>query len=344
VPATQEYARPVGRTLEDGGITWLAQSGSAVEFAVKGTSLSVQVAGDNGVDKEANQCPRFAVLVDGEVLVDETLNERSRTVEVFSSQTPRDATVEVIQLSEAKLGTIGVEAITVYSDVPSPVAPTDDKDLCIEFVGDSITCGYGVEAASADEPFTTATENFMKSYAYFAAKELDVDYETVCYSGYGVVSGWSADGTLNEEMLVPPLYEVVSKDHNVPWDFSVRPNDVVVVSLGTNDFTYTGTDEGRMSEFARAYAEFLLHVRECNPQALIVCTLGTMGCEELYPYIEQAVGEYREQTGDEHIVCYLSEAIDVETEGMGAAEHPTEKTQRRCARALVEVIRTELGI
>lgn len=99
-----------------------------------------------------------------------------------------------------------------------------------------------------------------------------------------------------------------------------------------------------MSEFARAYAEFLLRVRQCNPQALIVCTLGTMGCEELYPYIEQAVGEYREQTGDEHIVCYLSEAIDEETEGMGAAEHPTEKTQRRCARALVEVIRTELGI
>jgi phosphoglycolate phosphatase-like HAD superfamily hydrolase len=66
--------------------------------------------------------------------------------------------------------------------------------------------------------------------------------------------------------------------------------------------------------------------------------------EELYPYIEQAVGVFCEQTGDKHIVCYLSDAIDVETEGMGAAEHPTEKTQRRCARALVEVIRTELGI
>lgn len=343
VPATEEYVRPIGRTCRIDDVTWLPQSGSGVEFAVTGTRLSIQMAGDDSVENDSGLHPRFAVLVDGEVVLDDTLSERTRTIEVFSEGAPKSAVVEVIHLSEANMGAVGVKSITVKSNEPAPVVPTAGKSMSIGFVGDSITCAYGVESTGEDDTSVTKTENFMKSYAYFAAKELDADYETVCYSGYGVYSGASADGTRNDQMLVPPLYGVVSKDYDEPWDFFANPNDVAVINLGTNDYTYTGTDEERMSEFAREYTSLIVRVHECNPKALIVCTIGTMGCEELYPSIEQAAADFTKQTGYERVVCYLSDPIDEETEGIGLMGHPTEITQQKSAHTLAEVIRKALG-
>ena len=176
-----------------------------------------------------------------------------------------------------------------------------------------------------------------------AAKALDADCSAVCYSGFGIVSGWSGDGTRNADMLLPPLYDVVAKGYEQAWDFSAHPSDVVVINLGTNDATYTGTDEARMREFAQGYEAFLSKVRERNPDAYIVCTMGTMGGHELYPYVAQAVADFRKQTGDERAMCYLSQAIDVEADGVGTNGHPNRASQQKCADRLVEVIRQVLG-
>ena len=67
-----------------------------------------------------------------------------------------------------------------------------------------------------------------------------------------------------------PLYDVVAEGLEVLWDHAGHPYDVVVVNLGTYDFTYTGTDESRMREFASGYVELLSDVREANPESYIV--------------------------------------------------------------------------
>lgn len=359
VKATKDRVRLIGRTCEADGVTWLPQSGSGIEFTATGTRVEIEVVGDDSVDGHPSDRPRFAVLVDGAVVLDDILDEPSRTVEVLSSEHATSAVVEVVHLSEAKRGAIGVRSITVESGEPdpaasaeaspaaaagaAPVAPTEARDLSIEFIGDSITCGYGVETNAVDEAFSTETENFMLSYAYLAAKELGADYSAVCYSGYGVVSGWTADGTKGDDMLVPSLYDVVASGYEQPWDFSAHRSDVVVINLGTNDFaSYTGTDADRMQEFADSYEAFLEQVRERNPQALIVCTLGTMGCQELYPYVEQAAASFSERTGDERVVCYPSDPIDMKEDGIGVGGHPTALTQQKSADKLADVIRQEL--
>lgn len=344
VPATAEDVRLIGRTCEDDGVVWLPQSGSAIEFKANGTRVEVEVVGDAAVGNKPDRRPRFAVLVDDKVVVDDTLDEPSRTVEVWNAKSASTAVVKVIHLSEAQYGAIGVRSITAESGNADPVEPTSAHDLCIEFVGDSITCAYGVEAANSEEPFSTQTEDFMDSYAYLAAQALDADYSTVGYSGYGIVSGWSDDGSKNAKMLVPPLYDLVATGYERQWDFSAHPCDVVVVNLGTNDFTYTGTDEDRMREFQAGYEAFLAQIRMRNPQAHIVCTLGAMGGQELYPYVERAVSNFREQTGDERVVCYATDPIDVDRDGSGTRGHPNRISQQRCADALADVIRKTLGL
>ena len=343
VVATADNVRLVGRTFEEDGAMWLAQSGSAVEFRVTGQNLSIEVAGAYNTLNAAGERLRYAVLLDGEVVVDETIGEESHVVDVPTKGPLSDAVVEVIHLTEAQWGAVGVRSISVESDETAPVAATSGKSMSIGFVGDSITCGYAVESRSYTEPFTSATQNFMKTYAYLAARELDADYDTACYSGYGVVSGWSAGGEPNYQMLLPPIYDLVAEGHGQKWDFAAHPRDVVVINLGTNDSSYTGAIETRMAEFTQGYTEFLAQVREHNPDAFIVCTLGTMwGSEVLYSSLEKAVRDHTQRTGDTRVVCYLSDPID-EADGVGTNGHPNEVSQRKSAKQLVGVIREALG-
>ena len=269
VEPTEQNVRLIGRTYAENETTWIPQSGSAIEFLATCTNLKLDMAGDESTSNEAGRRPRYAVLVNGKVVLDDTLSQTSCTIEVPLEEALKDAVVEVIHLSEAMMGNVGIRAIQVESDSPTPVRPTDAKDKSIAFVGDSITCGYGVEGHDAKEPFQTTAENFMKTYAYLAAQELDADYETVCYSGYGVYSGWTASDTRGTDRLMPPVYELVNINSDRRWDFAAHPRDVVVVNLGTNDSIFTSDNEERLAEFTAAYTDFLGRIRELNPAALI---------------------------------------------------------------------------
>lgn len=49
----------------------------------------------------------------------------------------------------------------------------------MEFIGDSITCGYGVDDPDKEHHFKTATEDVTKAYAYKTALALNADYSMV---------------------------------------------------------------------------------------------------------------------------------------------------------------------
>lgn len=341
---SDENVKYIGRNIYEDNIAWLVQSGSAIEFTVTGKSAEITINGDSFIESDEKYRPRYAVIVDGEIIIDELLSVNEKSVELFSGDVSRTSVVKVIHLSEANNGAVGVSNIKVNSDVPAPVAPTEKKDLQIEFIGDSITCAYGVEGKDQYENFKTSTENFMKSYAYLTAQQLGADYSAVSYSGHGIISGYSQNGDRETGSLIPDYYDYVGKlgSYKVPWDFESNEKDVVVINLGTNDDTYVGKDlETRGKEFAEEYVKFLTHVHEKNPNAYIICTLGTMGCTELYPYIEQAVEEFS-KTYD-RVMCYQS-ATHTQSDGMGADWHPSEKTQQNSAYVLADKICQALGM
>lgn len=344
--ATDENVKLIGRNLIADGTTWLVQSGSAIEFKVTGTNAEITLAGDGCIEAEERYKPRYAVYVDDELIEDALMSTESKKIELFSSSSSRTATVKVIHLSEANNGAIGVSSISVTSTVKKPVKPVPKKDLSIEFIGDSITCAYGVEASSQNESFSTSTENITKSYAYLAAEKLNADYSIVGYSGHGIVSGYTANEK-NTDSLVPDYYDKVGKilDYGkAEWDFENHHNDVVFINLGTNDYSYLQHDfETRSPEFVEKYVDFLKMIREKNPDAQIICTVGTMGGEEVYDYIVQAIDEFCSETGDNKITSYLS-ATQKMANGYGADWHPSEITQQLSAYVAADKICEALGI
>lgn len=348
IPATEKNTKYTGRVLWKNDTAWLIHSGCATEFTVTGKSASVNITGDGSENNSSNSKPRYAVIVDGEIILDELLSVKDKTVELFSGETSRTATVKVIHLSEANNGAIGVRGITVNSDRPAPVTPLPKKDLTIEFIGDSITCAYGVEGKDQYEGFKTATENFMKSYAYLTAELLDADYSAVCFSGYGTTSGYTSSGTKNATSLVPPLYDSYGSSMTAlqaEWDHSAHPVDAVFINLGTNDSGYvTKAADTRSAEYISDYAAFLRDVRADNPDAPIICTVGVMGCAEMYPYIEEAVKTAKEKYQVENVFTYLSPTHDYTNDGIGSDWHPSVITQQKNAALAASEICRALGI
>ena len=112
------------------------------------------------------------------------------------------------------VGNIGVKDIYVnsYINAEDIIKPTENKKYLIEFIGDSITCGYGIEGKGANEMFDTSTENFEKTYAYLSAKELNYDYSTVCYSGCGIITPGSK--------MTERYKEINSFMGDLEWDFN----------------------------------------------------------------------------------------------------------------------------
>ncbi|MCR4795119.1 MAG: carbohydrate binding domain-containing protein [Ruminococcus sp.] len=348
IAPTEKNVNYINRNAVIDGVTWLVQSGAAVEFNITSAkSASVVIKGDNAINNGDNYRPRYAVIVDDKIILDECLSKKEKAVELFSGDTPRNATVKVIHLSEANNGPIGISAINVVSDAASPVTPTPEKELHIEFVGDSITCAYGVEGKDQYEGFKTSTENFMKSYAYLTAQKLGAEYSTACYSGYGAVSAYSGDGSRNTSGLIGSCYNNIGNTdgYNIPWSHSDHPVDVVVVNIGTNDHTYVSKDyDKRGPEFTEAYVELLASIHKAQPKAFIVCTVGTMGCAEMYPYIEEAIKQFKTETdiGD-RIISYLSATQDMNNDGLGSDWHPTYATQQRSAAVLTDKICRLIG-
>ena len=137
----------------------------------------------------------------------------------------------------------------------------------MEFIGNSITCGYGVEADSPREPFTYETENHFYSYAALTARALNAQHHAIARSGIGVYRNWGAPASGSRDCM-PAMYEqVMFTDPSELWDHSLYTPDVVCLNLGTNDTSEGNYDFDRMED---AYRRFIAALRDTYPQAKIV--------------------------------------------------------------------------
>lgn len=346
--ATEENVKLLGRTYFNEDKLYCALSGTGVEFTFTGTKCSVTVMGDSnsGSPTNADNQARVGIYVNGERVIDDMVDNLMEVYDVFESETPQDVTVSLVKLSESPMSTIAISDIKVTGSV---ISPTPKKDMLIEFIGDSITCGYGADDPVKENHFSTKTEDVTKAYAYKTAAALNADYSMVSFSGYGIISGYTNDKKVPAQ-TVPQYYTKLGYSWasngsfvpaNVDWDFGKRQPDVVVVNLGTNDDSYTKTDSEKQMEYCTEYTEFLKLIREKNPDAKILCTLGIMG-DRLYEYVQLAVLNYTEETGDTNISAMKFD-VQLPDDGYSADWHPSITTHDKAAEKLTNEIKTLLG-
>jgi lysophospholipase L1-like esterase len=274
------------------------------------------------------------------------MNDLELVVELFRNDNLEDEKhkIKVILLSENNQGGIGIKSINAYiCGSQKAIEPVKKKKLNIEFIGDSITCAYGVEGKDQNENYKTTTQNAVKSYAYLASQILDADYSIVCYSGSGITSGYTSTGVKSPNNLMPNDYKKISRNARYPdqdWDFEGHRYDVVFINLGTNDNNYVKADpDTRSDEFIQEYVNFLSMVRENNPNSYIICTLGTMGCDATLNLVDKAVKLF----GDSKVSFFQSPRQDMNKDGIGSDWHPNAVTHEKLSKIVAEKISEVIG-
>lgn len=348
----EENVKLLGRTYMIDDTLWLSLSGSGVDFSYTGKKLSMTVVGDGASTISGNDTnyARLAVYVDGERVIDDMINSPEKSYTIFESDKEKTVSVQIIKLSETAMSTLGIKPLELGEG--GKLAPAPEKTHKIEFIGDSITCGYGVDDEDPNHNFSTATEDVTKAYAYKTAQKLNADYSMFSTSGYGIISGYTSDDEKVTQQTIPQYYESMGfswnsfnntlRPQDAEWDFSKYQPDLVVINLGTNDDSYCKSNGERQEEYSSAYVEFLKKVRKNNPTAHIICSVGIMGTR-IYPAVEMAVYSYTKETGDENITAFKFEQQDGENDGLAADWHPTEATHEKASDKLVEYIRTVMS-
>lgn len=343
---TPENVKLIGRTFFLDEVCWCGPSGSGIAFTCEADHITIRLIGDDTTAGNITEGPaRVGIYVNGKRVIDTIVTEAVQEHSIFESEQMEPVIVEVRKLSECAMSVAGIGSIE--ANTWDGIHPLPDKPFKIEFIGDSITCGFGIDREDPDTLFETATEDFTRTYAYKTAAKLCADYSAVAFSGFGIVSGYTDNGEKNTLGTIPPFYDKVGfsfghpkqtvKLEEITWDSTqFRPN-AVVLNLGTNDTSYCGTDVQRQQEFVGKYVDFLETIRRKNPDAFILCVLGTMGTV-LCSAMEQSVKQYSRETGDARIHALPLPEQSPE-DGLVTGNHPTERTHEKVSEMLVEALR-----
>ncbi|HWB59542.1 MAG TPA: SGNH/GDSL hydrolase family protein, partial [Chthoniobacteraceae bacterium] len=204
----------------------------------------------------------WQVFVDGKPAAKLALQSGAHDYPIVSGLAPGEHIVTLAKATESFFGPTQFLGFTLDAGA-KPLAPAPVTRR-IEVIGDSISCGYGLEAANQREHFSPGTENAADAYGALAARKLDADYACLAWSGRKM---WP-DNTL------PEIYDrTIPTEPASKWDFSSWTPDAIIINLSTNDFGKADPDE---AQWTAAYRRFIALLRTHYPNAQIYCCTGPM--------------------------------------------------------------------
>ncbi len=156
------------------------------------------------------------------------------------------------------------------------VLPATRRTRQIEFIGDSLTVGYGNTSAftqcTPEEIFHTTDS--QEGFGPLTAKHFNADYQVNAFSGLGMVRNY--DGHEHPKYRMPMLYPRAIYDNPAPDTKPWLPQ-IVVIGIGGNDFSRPlhadepwKTEADLRADYVKTYSDFVRMIRHKNPDAFII--------------------------------------------------------------------------
>lgn len=259
-------------------------SGNYIEARFNGASLTVKLEAGNPV--------YFVAALDDRDPVKFKVVPGKTAYQPIANIPAGDHTIRIQRLTEALSG--AETAFLGFDFGGGKILPQWVRPRRIEYIGDSITCGYGNEGANATCPYDIPdpdvpgkripeTENQYLAFGAVAARNLQADAVTVCWSGKGVYQNYrEKEDDPDKKTTVPQYYlRTIGGAAQSVFDFKDPEPGVVVISLGTNDFARDLNQDSiadgiDLAVFKAKYAEFVKFVRSKRPNAHIFLAVPPM--------------------------------------------------------------------
>ena len=317
--------RTVGRCLREATGLRCGWPGSGVAVRFRGTRLSMRIREDgrNMYQISVDAQPPTAFRPD---------RGKEGVYTVAENLTPGVHDVSIVKRTDGDLGEgvfLGLDADGPFQEPPAPAARR------LEFLGDSITSGYGVESSDPICATVSDWENEGESYASLVSRDLHADHHTISWSGRTVSEVHAAF-----ELALPTRTDKT-------WDVKQWTPDAVIINLGTNNF---GNGDPGEARFVAQYVSLVTRIREAYPKAFVLGVLGPM-LTDGYPvgrnnltharrYLQVATTKLKSRDPN---FDFIELDEQKHTDGLGCGFHPSKKTQRRMADRLTPRIKEKLG-
>ena len=212
------------------------------------------------------------------------------------------------------------------------------KERHIEFIGDSYTCGYGTESKSKNDPFEAHTENCNLTYAAITSRYFGADFNMISHSGQGIARNYDNFGP---GYYMPDRYMQTfdtQKEDNWKVDKAAYRPDVVVIYLGTNDFS-TG-QQPHESSFRENYIRLLQSIKANYGEDIPILCMASPANPYMYDYIRNAVTVSNLKNVAYMTVSFLAHNYE---DDLGASWHPNYKGHKKVASCIIPYISTLTG-
>lgn len=309
----KDSVRFLGRYYSNYDGVWFDYTCSGIEFDYKSEGngkITVDFVTDDIYANDPKRMAWVGVYIndDNEPYEVFPLDNYKVTKTIYENDHRETLKIKIIKLSEAKYGRMEISALNVMG---GDITPTLEKEMKIELIGDSITCGHGNETTRYDE-FTTRTENGYMTYGAILARELNADVNIIAYSGLGV---WhSTDST--EPLKALEIYNWISPFNKQMWNFDSYVPDYIIINLGTNDSRFIKSEDEK-KQFREAYECFIRQIMIKNNNAEIICTVGPMNYDT-----EEIIEEIVSTFDSEQVHFFTFSSMRSEND-FGTGNHPT---------------------
>ncbi|MBQ8212606.1 MAG: hypothetical protein IJZ80_01250 [Clostridia bacterium] len=305
----------------------LDHTAAGVEFnAYIEGSLTVTVNIAKGGSDSVNDNCYFTLYIDG--VKSETrfkaLNGINTTFDLANFSEGGVHNIRLVKQTEAKnaLCTFRTVSFTGYFET-KPV----DAAHYVEFLGDSITVGYGNLIANGGSNAGMATnQDATQAFAYLAAQKLKADYSMVAVSGIGVVKGYRTN-TMKTYFEANSLYRSTTVKYE-----PTRIPDLVVINLGTND----ENNNVSLTDWQAGVSDLVTQVRaKYGKNVPIVWVYNMMSVSPYYPqYAKKAL----DALGGEAAGLYMCKLVHNKE---GGGNHPNLAAHATASEELVTFIQSK---
>lgn len=316
----------------------LIGAGAYLEVKFSGTACDILLEDQNLNDNHGY----ITAEIDGKYQGRIKVTEDKTQYEIAKDLEDTEHSLLICKATEAQNGYIDFLGLSCSRLLPFEKG----SERKIEFIGDSITCGMGLDASEipCDSAQWYDQHNAYLAYGPLVARKLNADWLLSSVSGIGMIRNWNSPGP-----TMPDVYDntYLNADSTSKWDARNFVPDLVSICLGTNDFSDGdgSYERGELDsvKFVAEYIRFVKRIRNRYPYAQICCLSSPMlsgqKSAQFKKNLSHVIQHMQDVENDNKVHMFVFSQVSAS----GCSGHPDEQEHREIAKKLLPFFEKVMG-